>query len=268
MTISARVGAACAVIVLAVATVGPLVSGDPLAQPDPLGGALLAPSPDHWLGTDQFSRDVMARLAHGARTSLAIAAIAISIAGVIGTALGLLAGGPRGLTAALVSRGIDLALALPRVVVLLVLVAAIGALPPLALGAILGLTGWPAIARLVRGEALALRHADFVTAARALGAPPGRVLLREILPGTLPPAVVAATLGVADVLLLEAGLSFLGIGVRPPTPTWGGMILEARPHLGQAPWLLLAPGAALVLATAAATLLGDTLRQRLLGRIS
>ena len=187
------------------------------------------------------------------------------MAGVVGIAFGRLAGSGRGLVAATMSRVVDLALALPRVVVLLVRVAAIGALPPAGLGAVLGLTGWPAIARLVRGEALALQHAGYVTAARALGATPGRVLVREILPGTLPPALIALTLGVADVLLLEAGLSFLGIGVRPPTPTWGSMILEARPHLGQAPWLLLAPGIALVIATAAATLLGDALRHRIAG---
>lgn len=263
MRASARLGATCGIAVVVLATLGPLLAGDPLAQPDPLGGALLPPSTAHWLGTDQFSRDVLARLAHGARTSLAIALAAIAIAGVLGTALGLLAGGSVGVVGRLTSRLIDLALALPRVVVLLVLVAALGVLPPLALGAVLGLTGWPAISRLVRGEALRLRHAGFVTAAVALGAPRHRVLLREILPGTLPPALIAATLGLADVLLLEAGLSFLGIGVRPPTPTWGSMILEARPHLGVAPWLLLAPGAALVVATAAATLLGDALRDRL-----
>lgn len=262
MKASARLGAACGIAVVALATIGPLLSGDPLAQPDPLGGALLPPSAAHWLGTDQFSRDVLARLAHGARTSLAIAVAAVTIAGVLGTAIGLTAGSGA-VVGRLMSRFIDLALALPRVVVLLVLVAALGVLPPLALGSVLGLTGWPAIARLVRGEALRLHHAGFVTAAVALGAPRRRVLFREILPGTLPPALIAATLGLADVLLLEAGLSFLGIGVRPPTPTWGSMILEARPHLGAAPWLLLAPGIALIVATAAATLLGDALRDRL-----
>lgn len=263
MTTEQRFGAACGIAVLALAVLGPLVSGDPLAQPDPIAGALLSPSAAHWLGTDQFSRDVFARLAHGARTSLSIALVAVVIAALLGSGIGLIAGGARGLGAKFASRVIDLALALPRVVVLLVLVAAIGVLPPLALGAVLGLTGWPAMARLVRGEALRLRHAGFVTAAEALGAAPSRVLLHEILPGTLPPALIAATLGLADVLLLEAGLSFLGVGVRPPAPTWGSMILEARPHLGTAPWLLLAPGAALVVATAAATLLGDALRDRL-----
>ncbi len=263
MTAATRLGLGCATVVALLAIAGPLLTGDPLAQPDLLNGALLAPSMTHWLGTDQFSRDVLARLAHGARLSLLIALLAITIAGSIGTGLGLIAGGGRGAIAATATRLIDLALALPRVVVLLVLATAIGTLPPALLGAVLGLTGWPGIARLVRGEALRLRGADYVTAAVALGATPSRVLVHEVLAGTLPPALVAATLGLADVLLLEAGLSFLGIGVRPPEPTWGNMILEARPHLAAAPWLLLAPGAALVVATAAATLLGDALRSRL-----
>ena len=177
--------------------------------------------------------------------------------------LGLLAGGRDGLGARLCSRAIDLALSLPRVVVLLVLVAATGTLGPLALAAVLGLTGWPAIARLTRGEAERLRHAPYVLAARTLGASPRRQLLAHVLPGTLPAALIAATLGVADVLLLEAGLSYLGIGVQPPTPTWGNMILEAQGHLATAPRLLLIPALALVTATAAATLLGDALRARL-----
>lgn len=266
MSGAARLGLACALAVLALALLGPLVAGDPLAQPDPATGGLLAPSAVHWLGTDQFSRDVFARLVHGARLSLGIAALAVLVAGLLGAGLGLVAGGTGGIAAAFTSRLIELALALPRVVVLLVLVAAVGVIPWPALGLLLGLTGWPAIARLVRGEAMRIRQAGHVVAARALGASPVRVLLREILPGTLPPALIAATLGLADALLLEAGLSFLGIGVRPPTPTWGNMILESRPFLGAAPWLILAPGAALVVATAAATLLGDALRTRLLPR--
>lgn len=250
------------VTLAALALIGPLVAGDPYAAG--LDGARLsAPSWQHLLGTDQFGRDVLARVAHGARLSLGIAALAIGIAALLGLLLGVVAGGTHGPVAAILSRVIDLALALPRVVVLLVLVAVLGALGPVGLGLVLGVTGWPTIARLTRGEALSIRHAPYVTAARALGATPFRRLLREVLPGTLPPVLVATTLGVADVLLLEAGLSFLGIGIRPPTPTWGGMLLEAQPYLAPAPWLLLAPAAALVLATAAATLGGDALRSRL-----
>ncbi len=263
MSIRHRLGVVLAFTVMLLAILGPLLTGDPTAQPDPVGGRLLAPSTAHWLGTDAFSRDVLSRLAHGARLSLLIAAIAMTTAGSIGVLFGVVAGGVRGLFGWTTSRAIDIALALPRIVVLLVVVAALGQITPVELGLVLGLTGWPSIARLVRGEALRLREETHVTAAVALGAPPARVIAREILPGTLPPALVAATLGVADVVLLEAGLGFLGIGVSPQLPTWGSMILQAQRHLAEAPWLLLAPGVALVVATAAATLLGDALRSRL-----
>lgn len=262
MTRARPLGIALALVIVMLAVLGPLLTADPLtATVD--GLVLQGPTAHHWLGTDQFGRDVLARLAHGARLSLGIAGLAIGIALVIGSFLGLLAGGRDGLGARLCSRAIDLALSLPRVVVLLVLVAATGTLGPLALAAVLGLTGWPAIARLTRGEAERLRHAPYVLAARTLGASPRRQLLAHVLPGTLPAALIAATLGVADVLLLEAGLSYLGIGVQPPTPTWGNMILEAQGHLATAPRLLLIPALALVTATAAATLLGDALRARL-----
>lgn len=258
----------CAVVLLALllglALIGPWLAPDPLDQPDLLGGALLAPSAAHWLGTDQFSRDVFARLAAGARISLGIAGGAIAIATLLGTAIGLLAGGARGRVADGLRRLIDLILGLPRLVVLLVLIAGLGTLTPATLALVLGATGWPAIARLVRGETLRLRETGYVEAARALGASPRRTLWQHILPGAAAPALVAAALGVADVILLEAGLSFIGLGIQPPAPTWGGMILEARDHIAAAPWLLLAPGTALVAATITATLLGDGLRRRLL----
>jgi peptide/nickel transport system permease protein len=251
-------GLAAAVLVLAV--IGPLLTPDAF---DALAEPLASPSGSHWFGTDPFGRDVFARLALGARVSLMVALLAIALAGAIGVLLGVVAGSGTGFVARAIGGVIDLALALPRVVVLLVLVTATGTLGPLLLGVVLGATGWPAIARLVRGEALRMSHAGHVAAATALGASRPRVLWREILPGTLPAALVALTLGVADVLLLEAGLSFLGIGIRPPAPTWGSMILESQSYLASAPWLLLAPSVALVAATAAATLLGDALRARL-----
>ena len=253
-------GVILATAVALLAVVGPLFAPSAI---DALGDPMSAPSAAHWFGTDPFGRDVFARLVHGARLSLLVGGVAILIAGLIGVGLGVVAGGRTGPVSQGLSRVIDLALALPRVVVLLVLVAVTGPLGPVSLAVVLGATGWPAIARLARGEALQLAHAQHVRAAAALGASPARVLWREILPGTLPPALVALTLGVADVLLLEAGLSFLGIGIRPPAPTWGGMILESQSYLSSAPWLLLAPSAALVAATAAATLLGDALRTRL-----
>lgn len=263
MTTTARVGLAALGALLLLALVGPFMAPDPNLQPDLARGALAAPSLVHWLGTDQFSRDVFARLAHGARASLAVAVIAVSVATLLGTVVGLAAGAAGALSGEMLRRLIDIGLAIPRVVVLLILLASIGTLPLPLFAAVLGATGWPAVARLVRGETLRLRQAPFVTAARALGADAPRLAWREILPGALSPVFVAAALGTADAMLLEAGLSFLGLGILPPTPSWGGMLLEAREHLGTAPWLLLAPGLALVLATATATLLGDALRRSL-----
>lgn len=263
MTLQGRIGLALLLALVTFAVVAPMISGSPVAQPDPLNGAFLLPSAAHWFGTDQLSRDIFARLAYGARISLAIAAIAVAVAAVLGSALGLAAGSSTGIVARALQRVINLGLALPRIIVLLVVLAAVGRIPPPLLGVVLGLTGWPAVARLVRGETLRLVSAPYVAAAHALGAPRARVLLREIFPGTLPALLVATTLGVADAILLEAGLSFIGVGVRPPDPSWGGMILEARDHLANAPWLLLAPCLALVVATSAATLLGEAFRRSL-----
>ena len=248
---------------LLLALLGPILTVSPYTQANLLRDALLPPSGSHWFGTDQFARDVFARLAWGARNSLAIAAIAVSVATAIGTMLGLVAGSRDAFLGGILRRVIDVGLALPRIIVLLVLIAATGKLSVVELAIVIGLTGWPGIARLVRGETLRLRHAPYVVAARALGATPARVLFRDIFPGTLAPVLVAATLGVADAILLEAGLSFIGLGLPQPEPSWGGMMLEARDVIAQAPWLLFFPAAALVMVTSAATLLGDALRRTL-----
>ena len=258
-----RLGLALLGGLLVLAILVPFVAQDPNLQPALADGTLKAPSAAHWLGTDQFSRDVFARLAHGARASLTVASIAVSVAALLGMLIGVTAGMAGPFLGGMLRRLIDIGLAVPRVVVLLVLLTMAGTLPLPLFALVLGLTGWPPLARLVRGETLRLRHAPFVEAARALGADPRRIALRDILPGAIPPLLVATTLGTADAILLEAGLSFLGLGMRPPASTWGGMLLEARDHLGSAPWLLLAPGIALVLATATATLLGDALRRSL-----
>ena len=258
---SLRWGILLLALLVLLATVGAALGPDPRLQPDLVNGIVLQPpSAASWLGTDQFSRDVFARLAHGARTSLSIGFLAVLTAATLGTLLGLLAGGIQGAPGKALSYTIDLSLALPRVVVLLVVAAAVGALSPVSLGLLLGLTGWPSVARLVRGETLRLAKSQFVLASRALGATRWRILSRDILPGAAAPVSVAAALGLADAMVLEAGLSFLGLGVRPPAPSWGGMIFEAREHLATAPWLLLAPAGALVTATFAAILIGDALR--------
>ncbi len=261
MTRTAWWGTALAAGLAALAIVGPWLAPDPLAMSNLATGTLLPPSGTHLLGTDQHSRDVFARLAHGAAVSLTIATVAVVVALLIGSIVGVVGGAGTPAISTALRRITDLALALPRIVVLMILLAALGTLPPLTFAVVIGATGWPAIARLVRGETLRLRQAEYVTAALALGAPLPRVLVREILPGALAPALVAATLGVADAILLEAGLSFLGLGIMPPAPSWGGMILESRDYLHVAPWLLLVPVAALVAATSSATLLGEALRR-------
>jgi len=261
MTRQGQAGIVLLGAIITLAVVGPMLATDPNVQPDLLRGTLLPPSTTNWLGTDQYSRDVLARLAWGARTSLIVAMIAVSVATTIGIAIGLAAGRPDGWVAALLRRAIDVTLAVPRVLVLLILLAALGTLPIPVFALLLGLVGWAGIARLVRGESLRLRNAQYVVASRALGATPARVLWREILPGTLGAVQVAATLSLADVILLEAGLSFLGMGVRPPAPSWGGMLIESQPYLGSAPWLIMPPIVALIAATSAATLIGASLRQ-------
>lgn len=263
MNVPVRIALALLGALLLLAIAGPLLAPDPLAPTGTLTGLPLPPSAGHWLGTDVFMRDVFARLAAGARISLLVAGVAVTVAAASGLMIGLIAGASDGVVSQLARRVTDLALALPRVVVLLVVLAATGALAPAMMGLVIGLTGWPAIARLVQGEAIGLRGLLWVDASRALGARPLRVILREILPGTIPPVIVAATLGLADAMLLEAALSYIGLGVRPPWPTWGGMILDAGPWLATAPWLMLAPAVALGLATTAATLLGDGLRRSL-----
>lgn len=263
MKATTRLGVVLLASMLVVAVLGPVIAASPYTQANLLRDALLPPSANHWFGTDQFARDVFARLAWGARNSLAIAAIAVSVATTLGALLGLLAGNSGALLGGILRRVIDVGLALPRIIVLLVLIAATGKLSVVQLAVVIGLTGWPGIARLVRGETLRLRHAPYVAAARALGSSPTRVIVREIFPGTLAPVLVAATLGIADAILLEAGLSFIGLGLPLPEPSWGGMMLEAKEVIGQAPWLLFFPAAALVAVTSAATLLGDALRRTL-----
>jgi peptide/nickel transport system permease protein len=264
----AAAGAAVLVAAALAATLAPLVAGDPTAQGDVVATRFLPPlaaGPEggvHLLGTDRFGRDVWARLVWGARVSLAVGALAVLLSTAIGVAVGAAAGfwpGPVG-TALL---GLtDFALALPRVVLLLLL-ASLWQPSAALVVAVLGLTGWMTVARLVHGEVRALAARPFVEGARALGARPARVLVRHVLPNALTPVIVAAALGVGNAIMLEAGLSFLGLGVQPPTPSWGNMIASGRDTLVNAPWVATAPGVALVAVVVACTLLGDALRDRL-----
>lgn len=264
----ARFGLTVIIAAVAVAVFAPLLAVDPLAQRDIVATRFQPPLTTdlhgtfHLLGTDRFGRDVWARLAYGARVSLGVGALAVLLSIVIGTAVGAAAGFWRGRVGIALLGLTDFALALPRVVLLLLL-ASLWQPSAFLVIAVLGLTGWMTIARLVHGEVRALAERPFVESAVALGVTSNRVLLRHILPNALTPVIVAAALGIGNAIMLEAGLSFLGLGVQPPTPSWGNLIASGRDTLVNAPWVATAPGVALVLVVLAATLLGDALRDRL-----
>jgi peptide/nickel transport system permease protein len=259
----AAAGGLTALALLAVALLAPLLAPhDPLAMPDPVGLRAASPSLHHLLGTDAFSRDVFSRLLFGARVSLTVgiasAALAVLIGGAVGFAAGL---GPRPVDAALM-RGVDVLLALPRVFILLAVLALWESAPLWAMVALIAATGWFGTSRLVRAHVRALANADWAAATVALGGGRRR-LVRHLLPHVAATIIVSATLDVGNIILLEAGLSFLGLGLKPPTPTWGNMILEGRDLLFTAPWVALAPGLALTLTVIAFNLLGDGMRDAL-----
>ncbi|HET8625312.1 MAG TPA: ABC transporter permease [Gemmatimonadales bacterium] len=261
-----RPSARGAVIVLAAIALAsillPPLLPDPAAQPDIVGGAA-PPGSAHPFGTDQLSRDVLSRLVSGARVSLAVAALAVAVSMSIGATVGLIAGYfGRGIDA-LLMRIVDAGLAIPRLFILLLLLAVWERIPLAALVLILGTTGWFGTSRLVRAEVIRLRHEPFVSGAEALGAGRRRIMFRHLLPNAAGPLLVAATLGVGEVILLEAGLSFLGLGIQPPTPSWGAMILDAKPVLVTAPWTSLFPGLAIAITVLAVNLLGDALSDTL-----
>jgi peptide/nickel transport system permease protein len=258
-------GVACLVGLCLVAALAPWITlGDPSATGDVVGTRYLAPlavdrhGVFHLLGTDKLGRDVWTRLAWGARVSLGVGLLAVCLSVGIGALVGAAAGAGRGA----LSRGLlaitDFALALPRVVVLLLL-ATLWTPGALLVVLVLGLTGWMPVARLVHGEVRSLMARPFVEGALALGAGRSRLLMRHLLPNAVTPVIAAATLGVGNAITLEAGLSFLGLGVQPPAPSWGGMIASGRDALINAPWVALAPGLALVLVVVACTLVGDAL---------
>lgn len=246
-----------------VALLAPLLAPhDPMAHGDLTADRLLRPTLEHPLGTDVYARDVFSRLLYGARVSLLIGVMAAAVSVGLGSLLGAAAGFLGGWVDGVVMRTADVVLAFPRLVLLIAVVALFEPSLPLII-AVLGLTQWPHSARLVRGEVLSVRERPFVEAGRALGFSNVRLLGGHVLPNALAPALVAATLAVGDTIVLEAGLSFLGLGVQPPTPSWGAMVADGRSHLLDGWWLATFPGLAVVVTVLAFNLAGDGLRDLL-----
>jgi len=259
----ALIGIAVIALLYLVAVLAPLIAPyDPIAQENIVETSYLAPSLSHPLGTDQFGRDVLSRMIYGARISLAIALIAVAIAISLGTLIGAIAGYLGGWVDAALMRFTDMVLAFPRLVLLIMIVALFSSSLTLII-LVLGLTQWPATARLVRGEVLSLREREFIQAANALGMSRRRIVLRHLIPNVLAPVIVAATLGIGNTIVLEAGLSFLGLGLQPPTPSWGNLVSDGRQNLIGAWWVATFPGLAIVVSVLAFNLVGDGLRDAL-----
>ena len=258
-----RFGVAGGTIVLVlylVAVFGPLLTPyDATSQGDVPRMRYVAPCREHPLGTDKFGRDVLARIFYGSRISLAIGFLAVTISVVLGSLVGAAAGYFGGLLDAVLMRIVDALLAIPRLFLLLTCVALFSGSMWLII-VLLGATGWMATARLVRAQVLALRNLDYVKAVEALGAGGGRVIWRHLIPNTLSVIIVAATLRIGGIILTEASLSFLGLGVPPPTPSWGQMVFEGREVLLSAWWLSTFPGIAIVVTVIGFNLLGDALK--------
>jgi peptide/nickel transport system permease protein len=248
------------IIVLVGALAPMLAPYDPAAQPDIVALKSLPPSFAHPFGTDPYSRDVLSRVIYGARLSLTIGLLATLVSLTLGVFYGAVAGYAGGLVDGIMMRLLDALLAIPR---LLLLLGILVAWPQFSVGALilfLGLTGWFGLSRIVRGQVLALKHAEFVTAAQALGATRVRILIRHLLPNLISPIVVAATLGVAHVIVLEAGLSYLGIGVPQPLASWGNIILDGADQVATLWWMSLFPGLFMVLTVMTLNVLGESLR--------
>lgn len=264
----AAVASLCVVLLAALCALFPdlIAPHDPYRQSLPLrlrppvfaGGGVEG----HLLGTDHLGRDTLSRIIHGARVTLVVSLLAVALSGVVGTAAGLVSGFFGGAVDAVIQRLIEIQLAFPVVLLVIALVAVVG--PSLTnLVLLMGISAWPRFARVVRGSVLAVRSLEYVEAARALGASGLRIMLRHILPNVLAVIVIYASFELARMILLEATLSFLGLGVQPPTPTWGGMINDGKKYLSMSAAVSLFPGIAIAAIILAFNMLGDELRDAL-----
>jgi len=258
----ALAGGAVVLLLAAAAVTAPLLAPyDPAAYD--VKRILLPPSGAHPLGTDQIGRDVLSRMIYGARVSLAVGFVAVGIATLIGMVVGVVAGYYGGTMDMLIMLGgVDVMLTFPRFFLLLTVIAMLQ--PSIfVIMAVIGITGWMGVARLVRAEVLSLKERDFVVSARALGAGDVSLMFQHILPNALVPVLVSAVLGVAGAVLTEAALSFLGLGVQPPTPTWGNILTEGKANIEIAWWLSVFPGMAILVTVLAYNLFGEGLRDAL-----
>ena len=251
------IGLAILVALLLMTVLPFLLAGDPNAQT--LSQSLKPPSFSHLLGTDKLGRDVWSRIVYGAAPTLLGAFVVITISGVIGIPLGLIAGYYGGRTDSLIMRILDAVLAIPQLVSALAIVATFGAGFFQVMIAI-GVGTIPVYARITRGQVLSEREQDYVLAAASMGADSRRILVRHILPNILSPLIVQGSLGIAFAILAEASLSFLGVGIKPPDPTWGGMLSEGLQLINRAPWLSIFPGIAIFITVLSINTIGDTLR--------
>ena len=252
------------VLLCLIALFAPLLAPySPNEQLDIVGLKTRPPSFAHPLGTDQYSRDLLSRLLFGARISLSVAMLAVLLSATVGTAYGLVAGYLGGRVDAIMMRLLDACLSIPRVLLLVALLALWSPVPLGALIAIIGFTGWFEVSRLVRAEVLSVMQCDYALAARALGTPGLRIVWRHVLPNVLTPVFVAATLGVANVIILEAGLSYLGIGARAPTASWGSIFFDGSDAFQTTWWIALFPGLAIIMTVLAFNVFGTALRDAL-----
>ena len=233
---------------------------DPIAQLDIEHLNSQPPSAAHPFGTDPYSRDVLSRLIYGSRVSLAVGLGSVALAMSFGIAVGMLAGYLGGAVDAVLMRLVDAAISVPRLLVLIMVAALWGRMGIVPLTLLMAGTGWFTVSRLVRAETLALRDREFILAARALGVPTPRLLVRHVLPNVIAPALVAAALSIANVILLEAALSYLGIGIRAPAASWGSIIEDGAQRVAELWWLTLFPGLAILVTVFACNALGDALR--------